>query len=647
MPSTIPSFYGPAATAERMLIRFTGPVLKDGRPTYQEYCFYDLFYSEQQILAGEKPQVDPAVFRDKIVVVGTTAAGLHDVFTVPFAEGKHARDAGARQHHRQPAVAAVHAARSAPAGTCWCWSPARWSVGVAAASLAVWRAAGIAAAGRPRDRLGVASVLFGRGVWMEVAAPGAGGGVRHLRRHRVPVLRRGAREAAGQADVLALRVAGTSTTQLMADPSSARVGGARREMSVLFSDIRGFTTFTERGRPEEVVAQLNEYFSRMVEVVFAHRGTVDKFVGDMVMALFGAPLDDPDHADHAVQAALGDAGRARRPERAVGGGGPARSSTSASASTAATWLPATSGPTRIMSYTVIGDAVNLGSRLESLNKEYGTRIIISDGTRARLKGRYDMKPAGNRDRQGQVRAGDHLRGALDGRSAGSDPPCRIDLAAVLIAAVVLAVRPGDAGRRRAPDSGLPKSKELTEVMKRAHQLRDLQVTEAEELKLGADVSEQVRDRYGVVQDAAVHRYVTLVGTLLVKKSTRPNLPFRFIVLDTDGVNAFAAPGGFIHITRGALGLMTNEAELAGVLAHEISHVTEKHTIKAIQKGKMIQITAEESITKNPGCASKLVDVTSDLVLAGFGRGEETRVGPRRASRWPTRRATRRAGWAGS
>ena len=89
----------------------------------------------------------------------------------------------------------------------------------------------------------------------------------------------------------------------------------------------------------------------------------------------------------------------------------------------------------------------------------------------------------------------------------------------------------------------------------------------------------MRARYGVVQDAAVHRYVTLVGTLLAKTSTRPNLPFKFIVLDTDGVNAFAAPGGFIHITRGALALMASEAELAGVLAHEIIHVTEKHTIQ--------------------------------------------------------------------
>lgn len=205
--------------------------------------------------------------------------------------------------------------------------------------------------------------------------------------------------------------------------------------------------------------------------------------------------------------------------------------------------------------------------------------------------------------------------------------------AVLVGSVVLVLgwsSPAGAGTQ------LPKlgKQNLGKVIKRAEQLRDLQVTEEEELKLGAGVSERVRQRYGVVQDADVHRYVTLVGTLLVKKSSRPALPFKFIVLDTDGVNAFAAPGGFIHITRGALGLISSEAELAGVLAHEIAHVTEKHTISAIQKNKLIQITADESITRNPELWGKLVDVTSDLVMAGFGRGEEMesdRVGPAMAN----------------
>jgi adenylate cyclase len=91
---------------------------------------------------------------------------------------------------------------------------------------------------------------------------------------------------------------------LMSNPDLAELGGKRREMTVLFSDIRGFTSVTERGDPEELVAQLNEYFTRMVAIVFKHQGTVDKFVGDMVMALFSAPLDDPDHAQHAVEAAV-------------------------------------------------------------------------------------------------------------------------------------------------------------------------------------------------------------------------------------------------------------------------------------------------------------------------------------------------------
>jgi len=166
------------------------------------------------------------------------------------------------------------------------------------------------------------------------------------------------------------------------------------------------------------------------------------------------------------------------------------------------------------------------------------------------------------------------------------------------------------------------SPQIGSIMKKAEQLRDLQMTEEEEIRLGASVSEKVRARYGVVQDKAVHRYVTLVGTLLVKKTSRPNLPFTFVVLDTDGVNAFAAPGGFVHITRGALALMTSEAELAGVLAHEIVHVTEKHTIKAIQKSKAIQMGAEETLSNNPELFNKIVDKASELVLAGFGRNEE-------------------------
>lgn len=116
--------------------------------------------------------------------------------------------------------------------------------------------------------------------------------------------------------------------------------------------------------------------------------------------------------------------------------------------------------------------------------------------------------------------------------------------------------------------------------------QSMKVTDAEAQQIGADVSAKLREKYGVVQDSAVHKYVSLVGQSLAQASTRPTLRWTFIVLDTDGVNAFAAPGGYVHITRGALALIKNEGELADVLAHEISHVTKEHTLTAIKNSKL-------------------------------------------------------------
>jgi adenylate cyclase len=390
VPARIPNLYGPETRAERMLIRFTGPVLKDGKLTYQDYSFYDLYYSEQQILAGEKPTVDPSVFRDKIVVIGTTAAGLGDLFTVPFPEGKmpgmqvHANviDDLLSQRFMRP----IGAGRDLLV-----LFACALAVGVAGTMLAVWPAVGVAFL--VILALGWASVLlFGQGVWMGVAAPALAVALSTFGGTAYQYFVEG-REKRQVKRTFSRFVSKDVYEQLVADPASARVGGARREMSVLFADIRGFTSFTERGKPEDVVSQLNEYFSRMVEVVFAHRGTVDKFVGDMVMALFGAPLGDPDHADHAVQAALGmlDALKAQNARWAAAGRPPLEIGIGVNSGDMVAGII---GSDTIMSYTVIGDAVNLGSRLESLNKEYGTRLIVSEGTRARLKGRYDMRSLG-------------------------------------------------------------------------------------------------------------------------------------------------------------------------------------------------------------------------------------------------------------
>jgi hypothetical protein len=119
--------------------------------------------------------------------------------------------------------------------------------------------------------------------------------------------------------------------------------------------------------------------------------------------------------------------------------------------------------------------------------------------------------------------------------------------------------------------------------------------------------------------------VSLVGSVLAQASSRPQLDWQFIVLDTDGVNAFASPGGIVHITRGALGLIKNEAELSGVLGHEITHVTAKHTVRAIQKNKLVSLGADEVggggltqsvISKLAGAAYK------NIISNAFDRDDE-------------------------
>jgi predicted Zn-dependent protease len=152
---------------------------------------------------------------------------------------------------------------------------------------------------------------------------------------------------------------------------------------------------------------------------------------------------------------------------------------------------------------------------------------------------------------------------------------------------------------------------------------DLNITEEEEITIGSDVSQQIRQRFGVVQDPAVHKYVTLVGTLVARQTERQTLPWTFIVLDTDGVNAFASPGGFVHITRGALGLIKSEAELAGVLGHEMTHVAHKHTVNAIKKGKAVEIGAGAAGADRSGFLDKLASKAYEMVLENsFDRGDE-------------------------
>jgi predicted Zn-dependent protease len=176
---------------------------------------------------------------------------------------------------------------------------------------------------------------------------------------------------------------------------------------------------------------------------------------------------------------------------------------------------------------------------------------------------------------------------------------------------------------------------ISKGLKRAQQVQDMVITDKEEVQMGEGVSTQIRQRFGVLQDKAVHRYVSLVGTLVAQNSSRPDLHWTFIVLDTDGVNAFASPGGFVHITRGALALIENEAELAGVLGHEIGHIAEKHTINAIRKSKAVEIGSEEAAGNKP-FVDKLAQVAYQSIIENaFDRDDEMdadKVGVRAANK---------------
>jgi adenylate cyclase len=169
--------------------------------------------------------------------------------------------------------------------------------------------------------------------------------------------------------------------------------GDRRRITVLFCDIRGFSTFSENMRPEEVVQLLNEYFERMVEVVFRNQGTLDKFIGDGLMVIFGAPQEDPYQEEHAIKAALEMQQELRVlcQKWETEGRMPIRVGIGINSGTA---IVGNIGSSQRMEYTAIGDTVNLAARLESATKELEAAIVISEFTYNAVKGAFKTKNMG-------------------------------------------------------------------------------------------------------------------------------------------------------------------------------------------------------------------------------------------------------------
>jgi adenylate cyclase len=181
---------------------------------------------------------------------------------------------------------------------------------------------------------------------------------------------------------------------ILSDPGRLRLGGQRETLTVLFSDIRGFTTISEALKPEEVVELLNEYLSKMVEIVFKYDGTLDKFIGDAVMAFWGAPVAQKDHAKKAVLCAIEMIEELKKLQEKWRAEGKKIIEIGIGVNTG-DMVVGNMGSKVKMEYTVIGDNVNLGSRLEGLNKEFKTHIIISDSTYQIVKDFIEVHPLGS------------------------------------------------------------------------------------------------------------------------------------------------------------------------------------------------------------------------------------------------------------
>jgi adenylate cyclase len=178
--------------------------------------------------------------------------------------------------------------------------------------------------------------------------------------------------------------------EMLESPDKLKLGGEEKELTVLFSDLEKFTTYSERYSPSEMISILGDYYNVMTEQIFLHRGTLKEYVGDEIMAFFGAPLDNPDHAQQACRTAL-----AMREHRRTLGAEWAK--TGRPVLRARTGI--NSGPMLVgnlgskyrFAYGVLGDQVNLGSRLEGLNKMYNSEILIGENTARLVKDEFVLR----------------------------------------------------------------------------------------------------------------------------------------------------------------------------------------------------------------------------------------------------------------
>jgi adenylate cyclase len=339
------------------------------------------YVSATDVLEG---RVEPRLFRDRIVLIGTSAPGLTDLRATPVSEVY----PGVEVHASLIAGALEGTIRTRPADSALISAGALAAVGGAAAvAMAGAGVVGIAAV----TLLGL-STLF---AWNAVAyahlgwvVPLAAGVLALLAVAALNLLAGYVTEGRSRRAVIALfgqYVAPQLVERMALDPDDVPLESRNKELTILFADIRGFTRMAESMDPQQLRDYLNRFLTSMTEVIHAYDGTVDKYIGDAVMAFWGAPVDDPGHADHAVAAAIAMQHQVERLNREFEALGWPRLTVGIGINTGVVRVGDMGSRLR-RAYTVIGDAVNLASRLEGLSKQYELPIVVGDATRRSVRG---------------------------------------------------------------------------------------------------------------------------------------------------------------------------------------------------------------------------------------------------------------------
>jgi adenylate cyclase len=341
--------------------------------------------SYHRVVSGEVP---PELFEGKIVLIGATSPILQDIFSTPFGRARqmsgveihaHALDMLVRGDHLQVVNRWVSLAAAVLAAVAVTWLATRLrALRAFLAAIGVWAA--LAA---------VTFALFALGnLWFQAGPVSLG----LMLGYGVTVIDSFVREQRERRR-LARFFSPAVLREIVRQRSDRALSSQRRLVTVLFTDIRGFTSISEKVQPEQVAAMLSEYLTEMTEVVFRHRGTVDKYIGDCIMALYNAPFDDPDHAANAVQTAL----ELQERTLAVSAHWEAELGVQIRIGVGISTgevVVGTLGSRQRLEYTAIGDTVNLASRLEGLTKEHHTGVIISESTHALVSEQFLVRELG-------------------------------------------------------------------------------------------------------------------------------------------------------------------------------------------------------------------------------------------------------------